>query len=312
MEYRPLADSGLIVSALGLGTNNFAGRLDDEAARAVLDESLELGVTFIDTADVYGRGSAEGLGASENQLGRLLAGRRGRFILATKFGFPMSESPMERGASRRWIVTELENSLQRLRTDYIDLYQVHLPDPETPIEETLRALDDLVRAGKVRYVGHSNFAAWQIADADWTAQTAHLARPISAQMHYNLLVRDIQAEVIPACRAFGLGIIPYFPLQSGFLTGKYRRDGQGRGRLSESARAAEVLTPANFGRLEGFERFAAASGHSLLDLAFGWLLSQPIVGSVIASASTPQQVRANVAAAEWRLSAAEMEAVAPL
>jgi aryl-alcohol dehydrogenase-like predicted oxidoreductase len=164
----------------------------------------------------------------------------------------------------------------------------------------------------VRYVGHSNFAAWQIVDADWTARTEHLPRPISAQMHYNLLVRGIAAEVIPACRAHGLGIVPYFPLESGFLTGKYKAGGEGRGRLSESARAGEVMTPANFERIETFERFAKDLHHSLLDLAFGWLLSQPIVASVIASASTPEQVRANVAAAEWRLSAAEMESFAAL
>ena len=312
MELRRLGDSGLLVSAVGLGTNNFAGRLHDEAARLVLNEALEQGITFIDTADVYGRGSEEGSGGSESQLGRLLAGRRNRFVVATKFGLPMSESVLERGASRRWVIAAAENSLRRLRTDYIDLYQIHSPDSETPIDETLRGLDDLVRAGKVRYVGHSNFAAWQIVDADWTARTEHLPRPISAQMHYNLLVRGIAAEVIPACRAHGLGIVPYFPLESGFLTGKYKAGGEGRGRLSESARAGEVMTPANFERIETFERFAKDLHHSLLDLAFGWLLSQPIVASVIASASTPEQVRANVAAAEWRLSAAEMEAFAAL
>jgi len=312
VEYRRLGDSGLLVSALGLGTNNFASRLHDEAARAVLNEALELGVTFIDTADIYGRGSEEGLGASENQLGRLLAGRRQNVILATKFGYAMSESVYERGASRGWIVRAAEASLRRLRTDYIDLYQVHTPDPETPIEETLRSLDDLVGAGKVRWVGHSNFAAWQIADADWTARTNHLSRPISAQMHYNLLVRGIQAEVIPACQAFGLGVIPYWPLESGFLTGKYRSTGEGKGRLAESPRSGEVLTSANFERLERLESFAAEREHKLLDLAFGWLLSQPIVGSVIASASSPDQVKANLAAAEWRLSAAEVHEVAGL
>jgi aryl-alcohol dehydrogenase-like predicted oxidoreductase len=312
VELRRLGDSGLLVSAVGLGTNNFAGRLHDEAARLVLNEALEQGITFIDTADVYGRGSEEGSGGSESQLGRLLAGRRNRFVVATKFGLPMSESVLERGASRRWVIAAAENSLRRLRTDYIDLYQIHSPDSETPIDETLRGLDDLVRAGKVRYVGHSNFAAWQIVDADWTARTEHLPRPISAQMHYNLLVRGIAAEVIPACRAHGLGIVPYFPLESGFLTGKYKAGGEGRGRLSESARAGEVMTPANFERIETFERFAKDLHHSLLDLAFGWLLSQPIVASVIASASTPEQVRANVAAAEWRLSAAEMESFAAL
>ena len=312
MELRRLGDSGLLVSAVGLGTNNFAGRLNDEAARLVLNEALEQGITFIDTADVYGRNSEEGAGASENQLGRLLAGRRNRFILATKVGVPMTEGPLERGASRRWIVTEIENSLRRLRTDYVDLYQIHAPDPETPIEETLRALDDLVRSGKVRYVGHSNFAAWQTVDADWTARTEHLARPISAQLHYNLLNRAIAAEVLPACAAHGLGIIPYFPLESGFLTGKYKAGGEGHGRLSDSPRAAEVMTAANFDRIAAFERFGAERGHSPLDLAFGWLLSQTIVATVIASASTPEQVRANVAAAEWRLSDGEMEAFAAL
>ena len=312
MEYRRLGDSGLLVSAVGLGTNNFAGRLHDEAARAVLNQAFELGISFIDTADLYGHGSEAGPGASENQLGRLLAGRRTNFILATKFGQPMGESVYERGASRGWIVRAVEASLRRLQTDYIDLYQVHTPDPQTPIEETLRAFDDLVRAGKVRWIGHSNFAAWQIADAEWTARTEHLARPISAQMHYNLLVRGIQAEVIPACQAFGLGVIPYFPLESGFLTGKYRPNGVGKGRLTESARSGEILTTENFERIERLEGFAVERGHKLLDLAFGWLLSQPVVGSVIASASSPDQVKANVAAAEWRLSVAEMEDVAGL
>jgi aryl-alcohol dehydrogenase-like predicted oxidoreductase len=312
MQERRLGDSDLELSAVGLGTNNFAGRLDDGAARLVLDEALEQGITFIDTADIYGRDAAEGTGASESQLGRLLAGRRNRFLLATKVGSPMGESPLERGASRRWIMTEVEASLRRLRTDCIDLYQIHVPDPETPIEETLRALDDLVRSGKVRYVGHSNFAAWQIVDADWTARTGRLARPISAQMHYSLLNRGIEAEVIPACEARGLSIIPYFPLESGFLTGKYKPGGLGHGRLAQSARAAEVMTPASFERLGAFERFAAERGHSLLDLAFGWLLSQPIVASVIASASTPEQVRANVDAARWRLAPDEMESFAAL
>jgi aryl-alcohol dehydrogenase-like predicted oxidoreductase len=309
VEYRRLGDSGLLVSAVGLGTNNFAGRLADDAARAVLNEAFERGVTFLDTADVYGRGSAEGPGASENQLGRLLSGRRQHFVLATKFGYPMGESVYERGASRGWIVRAAEASLRRLRTDYIDLYQVHAPDVATPIEETLRALDDLVRTGKVRWIGHSNFAAWQIADADWTARANHLSRPISAQMHYNLLARDIQTEVLPACLKFGLGLIPYFPLESGFLTGKYRSTGEGEGRLSESARADEIMTGANFERIDRLEVFAVQRGHKLLDLAFGWLLSQPIVGSVIASASSPDQVRANVAAAEWRLTGAEMDEV---
>jgi aryl-alcohol dehydrogenase-like predicted oxidoreductase len=312
VEHRRLGHEGLTVSAVGLGTNNFGSRLDDDDAGAILAAALELGVTFIDTADVYGRSAGAGAGVSESQLGRLLAGRRGSVVLATKFGSPVSDSPAERGATRDWIVRAAEASLHRLQTDYVDLYQVHVPDPATPIEETLRALDDLVKAGKVRYVGHSNFAAWQIADADWTARTNGLVRPISAQMYYNLLVRGIQAEVIPACEAFGLGLIPYFPLESGFLTGKYRPGGVGAGRLAESPRSAEILTGANFERLAKLEAFAAERGHSLLDLAFGWLLSQPIVGPVIASTSSADQVRANVWAAEWRLSAEEMADVAAL
>jgi aryl-alcohol dehydrogenase-like predicted oxidoreductase len=312
MEHRQLGRSGPLVSAVGLGTNNLGSRLDDRAAAEVLDRAFELGVTFIDTADVYGRSYGAGAGASESQLGRLLGARRRDVVLATKFGHEMSDSLAERGASRRWIEKAAEASLRRLQTDWIDLYQLHVADPATPIEETLRALEDLVQAGKVRYVGHSNLAAWQIVDADWTARAHDLARPVSAQMHYSLLAREIQAEVIPACEALGLGIIPYFPLESGFLTGKYRRNGAGTGRLVGSDREAGMKTPTNFDRLEPMEAFAVERGRGLLDLAFGWLLSQPIVGPVIASASTAEQVAANVAAAEWRLSAAEMDAVAGL
>jgi aryl-alcohol dehydrogenase-like predicted oxidoreductase len=310
MEYRSLGRAGPLVSAVGLGTNNFGSRLDDAAAGAVLDQALHLGVTFIDTADVYGRSFGAGAGASESQLGRLLGARRPQVVLATKFGSPVSDSPDEDGASRRWIGRAVEASLTRLRTDWIDLYQVHRPDPTTPIEETLAALDELVSAGKVRYVGHSNFSADQIAAADRAAQDGSLARPVSAQMHYSLLSREIEAGVIPTCASLGLGLIPYFPLESGFLTGKYRPDGSGRGRLLEMPpRAAEVMTPANFERLERLEAFAVGRGHTLLDLAFGWLLGHSIVNSVIASASSPEQVRANVAAAQWRLSEAELKAV---
>jgi aryl-alcohol dehydrogenase-like predicted oxidoreductase len=312
MELRRLGDSGLLVSAVGLGTNNFGGRLTDDQAKAVLDEAIAQGINFIDTADIYGKGSAAGAGGSEAQIGRVLGGNRDKVLLATKFGMAFGDSAAEKGASRHWMMRQVEASLRRMQTEYIDLYQVHAPDPATPIEETLRGLDDLVASGKVRYVGHSNFAAWQIADADWTARTAHLARPISAQMHYNLLVRKIQDEVIPVCRSHGLGIIPYFPLHSGFLTGKYTRSGEGKGRLSESARKGETFTEANFDRLDAFTKFANDQGHSMLELAFGWLLSQPIVASVIASASSAEQVRANVAAGEWRLSAGEMDAFAAI
>jgi aryl-alcohol dehydrogenase-like predicted oxidoreductase len=306
MEHRRLGRSGLLVSAVGLGTNNIGSRLDATASRAVVDAALDAGITFIDTADTYGKG------ASETTLGQVLGNRRREVLIATKFGGAFG-GPLERGASRRWIVTEVEASLRRLRTDWIDLYQVHFPDPETPIEETLRALDDLVHAGKVRYVGTSNFAAWQIVDADWTARAGHLTRPISVQHHYNLLRREIEADVLPVARAFGLGVIPYFPLASGFLTGKYRRgEGADAGRLRDSPNAARLLNDPNYDRLERFETFAVERGRTVTDLAFAFLLGQPEVGPVIASASSPAQVQANVAAAEWRLSADEAAEVAAL
>ncbi len=304
MDYRRLGHSGLLVSEVGLGANNFGTRLDEARGREVLHQALDLGVTFIDTADIYGRG------ASETLLGKLLGPSRQHVVLATKVGMAMSDSPYETGTSRRWIVHSVEASLRRLGTDWIDLYQLHQPDPATPIDETLRALDDLVRAGKVRYAGYSNFAAWQLVDADWTARTGHLVRPISAQDHYNLLTRDIERELLPACRALGVGLIPYYPLESGFLTGKYREGVTPQGaRLGESQRAGRVLTPENFERLERFRQFAEERHHTLLGLAFGWLLSHVDVASVIASASSAEQVRQNVQAATWRLDPAEMEAV---
>ena len=236
MEYRRLGRSGLLVSAVGLGTNNFGTRLDEAGTRRVLDQALELGITFVDTADSYGRGASEAL------IGKLLGARRKDVVLATKFSSPMGDSPYQRGTSRRWLIEALDASLRRLATDAIDLYQIHFPDPETPIEETLRALDDVVAAGKVRYVGYSNFAAWQIVEGQWTARSEHLVRPISTQNHYNLLRREVEAEVLPAARAHGLGVIPYYPLESGFLTGKYRPGKTPQGaRLEGSARAGEVL-----------------------------------------------------------------------
>jgi len=307
VEYRRLGPSGLLVSAVGLGTNNFGTRLDEAGTRRVLDQALELGVTFVDTADSYGRGASEAL------IGKLLGPRRKDVVLATKFSSPMGDSPYQRGTSRRWLIEALDASLRRLATDAIDLYQIHFPDPETPIEETLRALDDVVAAGKVRYVGYSNFAAWQIVEGQWTARSEHLVRPISTQNHYNLLRREVEAEVLPAARAHGLGVIPYFPLESGFLTGKYRPGKTPEGaRLAGSARAGEVLRPANFERLERWEAFASSRGRSLVELAVGWLLSHPEVGSVIAGASSAEQVRANVEAGTWRLEAAEMEMVAAI
>jgi aryl-alcohol dehydrogenase-like predicted oxidoreductase len=319
VELRRLGDSGLQVSAVGLGTNNFAGRLHDEAARAVLNEALELGVTFIDTADVYGRGSDEGTGASESQLGRLIAGRRHRFVVATKVGLPMSESPTERGASRRWIVTEIENSLRRLRTDYMDLYQVHTPDPETPIEETLRALDDLVvgRQGQIRGPQQLRRMADRRRRLDGSQRASDPA-DLSPDALQPAEPRDLRRSD-PGLRGPRDRHHPLLPARIGVPHRQvpqrrqwHRRQRHRWRQIAESPRAAEVMSAANFARIESFEAFAAERSHSLLDLAFGWLLSQPIVGPVIASASTPDQVRANVAAAEWRLSQADMASFAEL
>jgi aryl-alcohol dehydrogenase-like predicted oxidoreductase len=307
MEYRRLGSSGLLVSAVGLGTNNFGSRLDEGATRLVLDQALESGVTFVDTSDSYGRG------ASETVIGRILGPRRRDVVLATKFSSPMSESQYERGTSRRWLSEAVEGSLRRLATDVIDLYQIHFPDPATPIDETLRALDDLVAAGKVRYVGYSNFAAWQIVEGQWTARTEHLVRPISSQNHFNLLRREVEADILPAARAHGLGIIPYYPLESGFLTGKYRPGQTPDGaRLAGTARGEQVLSATNFERLARWEAFATERGHSLLELALGWLLGHPEVGSVIAGARSAEQVRLNVDAAAWTLDANDMAAVAAM
>jgi aryl-alcohol dehydrogenase-like predicted oxidoreductase len=310
VEYGRLGTSGLIVSKIGLGTNNFGGRLDLDGTRAVVDRALDHGITLFDTADIYGGGK------SEEFIGEVLGRRRHEVILATKFGLPVGESPYERGGSRHYIMRAVERSLRRLKTDYIDLYQFHRPDPQTPIAETLEALDDLVHAGKVRYVGHSNFASWQILDADWTARTAHLARPISAQHEYNLLSRDLQREVLPAVRHLGLGVLPFFPLASGFLTGKYHRDALPQGtRLTGagSQMGRRILTDANWDRLERLEAFATEHGHQMIELAFGWLLSQPEVSSVIAGAMTPDQVDSNVThGLAWRLSPDELAAVPAL
>lgn len=307
MEYRRLGQSGLLVSSLGLGTNNFGSKLDEAGARAVLERAIELGVTFIDTSDSYSRG------VSETFVGKVVAPHRQDLVLATKFSSPMGDAQWQRGTSRRWMHQAVEGSLRRLQTDVIDLYQVHFPDPLTPIEETLRALDDLVSAGKIRYVGLSNFAPWQLVDAAWVARTEHLVRPIAIQNEVSLLRADTARELAPAARAAGMGIIPYHPIESGFLTGKYR-PGQppASGRILGTPREKTMLTAANFERLDRWTAFAQERGRSLLELAFGWLLSFPEMGPVIASASTAEQVAANVAAGDWRLDANEMAAVAKL
>ena len=296
MEYRNLGNSGLKVSVVGLGCNNFGMVIEAEQSRAVVHRALDAGVTLFDTADIYGN-----RGGSEQMLGKALGDRRRQVIVATKFGMAMGDGPYSKGASRAYIVAAAEASLKRLGTDYIDLYQIHFPDPETPQHETLEAFNDLVRAGKVRYIGCSNFAAWQLADAMWLSREHHLAPYISAQNQYNLLDRRIERELIPACKHFGVGILPYFPLASGFLTGKYRRgaepakDTRFGGMMR--AGASRMLSDENFATLERLEEYARGHGHSMVELAIAWLAAQPQVGSVICGATKPEQVTANSKAA---------------
>jgi aryl-alcohol dehydrogenase-like predicted oxidoreductase len=309
MDYGRLGNSGLLVSKIGLGTNNFGGRSNFEQTRAVIERALEQGITLFDTADVYS------MGKSEEFIGTVLGKRRHDVVIATKFGIPMGESPYIRGSSRRYIMQAVEASLARLQTDYIDLYQFHRPDPQTPIAESLQALEDLVQQGKVRYIGECNFAGWQISDAQWTARTDHLTRLISAQHDYSLLNREAQKEVLPAARAMGLGVLPFYPLAAGFLTGKYRKGVMPEGaRLTNApgGRATAILTDRNFELLEIWENFARERGHSMTELAMAWLLGQAEVGSVIAGATRPEQVDQNVAAGQWQLSAADMKELAEI
>ncbi|MDQ6650199.1 MAG: aldo/keto reductase [Actinomycetota bacterium] len=306
MRFRQLGESGLTVSVVGLGCNNFGQRLDLEGTRVVVDAALDAGITLLDTADVYG-----GQGGSESLLGQVLKGRRDEVVLATKFGLDMGGS---NGAdwgvrgSRRYIRRAVEASLRRLQTDHIDLYQMHTPDPRTPIEETLAALHDLVREGKVRYLGSSNFAGWQVADAHWSAVTEGFSPFVSAQNEYSLLKREAEAEVVPACGRFGVGLLPYFPLASGLLTGKYRRDADAP-QGTRLADRPERLAEADFGRLEAIQSYADERGLTMLDVAIGGLAAQPTVASVIAGATKPEQVAANVAAGEWQPSPDDLTAL---
>lgn len=309
MHLRRLGNSGLKVSVVGLGCNNFGMRIDEAQTQAVVDAAIAAGINFFDTADIYGATQ------SEVFLGRALGRRRKDVIVATKFGMAVRGDQAKMGGSRRWIMQAVEDSLTRLGTDYIDLYQFHTPDADTPVEETLRALDDLVRQGKVRYLGNSNFAGWQIADADWIARTEHLNRFVSAQNELSLLNRRSLFEVLPACERFGLGFLPYFPLASGLLSGKYRRGeapGQDTRLAAWGERGQRALTDENFNKVEALTAWAAARGRSLLDLAFAWLLAQPSVSSVIAGATQPGQIAANAATADWALTADEVAEVTKL
>jgi aryl-alcohol dehydrogenase-like predicted oxidoreductase len=307
MEYRRLGNSGLQVSIAGLGCNNFGMRIDAEQTRAVVGRALDEGITLFDTADIYG-----GRGKSEEMLGKALGSRRHEVIVASKFGMAMGDGPYQKGGSRRYIMAAVEASLKRLGTDYIDLYQIHAPDPLTPQEETLSALDAIVRAGKVRYIGSSNFAGWQVAEAAWISHAQELAPYISAQNQYNLLDRRIERELIPACRHFGVGILPYFPLASGFLTGKYRR-GQEPPKDTRlgvmGSRMGQILSDANFDVLEKLEQHARGAGHSMVDLATSWLVAQPEVSSVISGATKPEQVSENIKACGWTMTPDDLAAI---
>jgi aryl-alcohol dehydrogenase-like predicted oxidoreductase len=304
MRYRSLGDSGLMVSVAGLGCNNFGSRIDLAGTRAVVDAAIDDGITMFDTADIYGDG-----GASEELLGEVLAGRREQVVLATKFGhlgYDMGYGPAA-GAKggRSYIRRAVERSLRRLRTDYLDLYQLHTPDPVTPVAETLAALTELVAEGKVRYLGNSNFAGWQIADAAHVARAAGAAPFVSAQNPWSLLEREVEADVLPAARHFGLGVLPYFPLANGLLTGKVRR-GQAPPAGSRLASRLGYVTDDKLDRVEALIAWAAERRLTVLEVAVGALAAQDGCACVIAGATTPEQVKANAAAAEWLPSAEEL------
>ena len=305
MRQRTIGNTGVRVSALGLGCNNFGLRIDTEASRAVIHKALDLGITFWDTADVYGR-----KGGSETCLGRFLGPRRKDIFLATKFGGAMDEAGTLRGASRAYIMSAVEASLTRLKTDWIDLYQLHHYDPKTPLEETMRALDDLVKQGKVRHIGCSNYPAWRVVDAQWTAKHHGLTPFISCQEEYSALARKVEREMIPAMQAHGIGMLPYLPLAAGLLTGKYKRNVPltADSRLAPGKRwTAKFITEQNWTLLEALDAFCAARNITLLQLAFGWLLAKPTVASVIAGATKPEQVASNVhAGTTWTPSAEDV------
>lgn len=307
MELRNLGRSGLRVSVVGLGCNNFGGRVDQAGTDTVVRKALDLGITLFDTADMYGN-----RGGSETMLGKALGTRRKDVVIATKFGWEMDDAGEKRGGSRRYVMTAVEDSLRRLGTDWIDLYQLHKPDPLTPLEETLRALDDLVRQGKVRYIGCSNLPAWQVVEAQWISRSENLARFISSQDEFSLLHRDPERELLPALTAHDLGLLPFFPLASGLLTGKYRHGAPGPkgARLSKPGHFSNLyMTDSNLEKVEKLRVFCEERGHTMVELAFSWLLAHKPVASVIAGATRPEQIEQNAAAAGWTLSAEDLAAV---
>ena len=302
MDYRKLGRSGLKVSAVGLGCNNFGWTIDEAQSRRVVDAAIDAGVTFLDTANVYGGG-----GASEAILGNILGEKRQKVILASKIGMEMPDGT--KGGSRWNIVEGIEDSLRRLKTDYIDLYQLHWSDPSTPIDETLRAFDDLIRAGKVRYIGACNLAAWEVVEAEYLARELGSHRFVSIQDELSLIRREKEKALLPALERYGVGFLPYFPLASGLLTGKYKRDEaapEGSRFAKVDRMATRYLTEANWDRTEALAAFCEARGRTLVELAFSWLLTRPTVASVMAGATKPEQVTANVAATDWQLTAEDL------
>jgi aryl-alcohol dehydrogenase-like predicted oxidoreductase len=309
VEYRQLGRSGLKVSELGLGTNQFGRRVGLEGVAAIMDKAQEIGVNFIDTADGYGGG------LSEEYIGQALQSNRKWWLLATKVSGAMGEGPNDRGNSRKHIMDGVEASLRRLGTDYIDLYQIHFWDNSTPMEETVRTLDDLVHQGKVRYIGCSNFTAWQLVESVWTSRSKQLDEFVSVQPSYNLFNREIEKELIPAAQRYGVGIIPYSPLAGGFLTGKYHAGEappEGTRYAAMAGRpgmANRVLNDRNFARVDKLKAFADERAHGVGELAIAWLSAQPMVGPVICGATGPEQVEENAKATEWKLTAADLKAL---
>ncbi len=298
MEYRRQGNLGFKVSEMGLGSNSCGARIDEQASIKIINHALELGINFIDTAELYSKGR------SEEIVGKAIKGKRSQVILATKFGHPRGVGPDEQGGSRNYIMKAVDSSLRRLNTDYIDLYYIHFVDTETPIKETLRALDDLVRVGKVRYIGCSNFDAWQLCEAMLTSKLHNLGSFIAVQPRYNLLDRSIEREMVPCCQTYGVGVIPWRPLAGGFLTGKYRRGQEvpiGARLANPSAIGADILNDVNFDKVDKLEAYAKERGHSVGELAIAWLLSHPWLGSVIAGAMNIEQLSVNVAASSWKL-----------
>lgn len=310
MKLRQLGTTPLQVTTVGLGCNNFGLRIEIEASKAVIHKALDLGINFFDTADVYGH-----RGGSETALGRYLGARRKDIVIASKFGNAMDDAGANstmKGASRRYIMSAVEASLKRLKTDWIDIYQLHRFDPATPLEQTMGALNDLVKQGKVRYLGISQAAAWQLVDMQWTARHHGYAPLTTCEVEYSLLARKPEAELIPAMQKHGVSLLPFYPLASGFLTGKYTRNAPkpDGARLTQGKRYEDMfMTEANWTRLENFTAFAKARGHTLLELAFSWLLAQPIVASVIAGATQAAQLEANVNAADWALTREELDEI---